>query len=178
MVRSERSLNALAITALGLLALAAMTGGTSANFTATTVSPANLLATATLALTNDKPNDGDLVNIANLVPGDTATRTVVISNAGTASFTYSASVTNQSTNALWTDTIKGLQVEAKRGATSLYSGALKNLTIPASTTIAPSTSDTLTFVFSLPNAADNSMQGLSITFSVVYTATQISGAAR
>ncbi|MBM4433893.1 MAG: hypothetical protein FJ028_02060 [Chloroflexi bacterium] len=76
--------------ALGLLALAALAGGTKASFTATTVNPNDLLATATLALSNDKPNDGALVSVSNLVPGDTATRTVTIANTGTAGFTYAA----------------------------------------------------------------------------------------
>jgi hypothetical protein len=174
----SRSIDALSVATLGLLALASMAGGTSASFTATTVNPNNLLATATLSLTNDKPNDGDLVSLTNLVPGDTATRTVTITNSGTAGFTYSGAVTNLNTTVLWTDTVKGLQVEVKRGATTLYSGALKNLALPASGTIAPAATDTLTFVFSLPTAADNSFQGLTQTFSITYTATQLAGAAR
>lgn len=170
--------DALAASALGLLAVASLAGGTNATFTATTINPNNLLATATLSLTNDKPNDGDLVSISNLVPGDTATRTVTITNNGTAAFTYTGSAINLNNTVLWSDTVKGLQVEAKRGATSLYSGALKNLAIPASSTIAPSATDTLTFVFSLPATADNSFQGLSQTFTVTYTATQLAGGAR
>ena len=170
--------DALAAFALGLLALASLAGGTNASFTATTVNPNNLLATAQLAISNDKPNDGDLVSITNLVPGDTVTRTVTITNNGTAGFTYTASALNANNSALWTDTVKGLQVEAKRGATSLYSGALKSLTIPASSTIAPSATDTLTFVFSLPSTADNSFQGLTQTFTITYTATQLGGTAR
>ena len=171
-------IDAFAVAALGLLALASMAGGTSASFTATTVNPNNLFGTALLSISNDKPNDGDLVNIANLVPGDTATRTVTISNSGTSGFTYSGSITNLTTTVLWTDVVKGLQVEVKRGLTSLYTGALKNLAIPASSTIAPAATDTLTFVFSLPAAADNSFQGLTQTFTITYTATQLAGTAR
>ena len=174
----SRSTDALGVAALGLLALASLAGGTSASFTATTVNPNNLLATATLSLSNDKPNDGDLVSISNLVPGDTATRTVTITNTGTAAFTYMASIANLTNTVLWTDAVKGLQVEAKRGATTLYSGALKNLAIGASTTIAPAATDTLTFVFSLPTTADNSFQGLSQTFTITYAATQLAGTAR
>lgn len=170
--------DALGVAALGLLALASMAGGTNASFTATTVNPNNLLGTALLSLSNDKANDAELVNVSNLVPGDTATRTVTITNTGNAGFTYSGSVTNLNTTVLWSDTVKGLQVEAKRGATTLYSGALKNLAIPASSTIAPSATDTLTFVFSLPATADNSFQGLTQTFTITYTATQLAGTAR
>ncbi len=177
-MRSIGTIDAVAVAAIGLLALAALTGGTSASFTATTVSPNNLLATATLSLSNDKPNDGDLVSVSNLVPGDTVTRSATITNNGTASFTYSASIASLTNSVLWTDTVKGLQVEAKRGTAALYSGPLKNLAIPPSATIAPAATDTLSFVFSLPATADNSFQGLSQTFTVTYTATQLAGTAR
>jgi len=177
-MRRIGTIDAVAVAAIGLLALAALTGGTSASFTATAVNPNNLLATATLSLSNDKPNDGDLVNVANLVPGDTATRSVTITNTGNVGLTYTGSATPLSSSLLWTDTVKGLQVDAKRGTSSLYSGPLKNLAIPASATIAPAATDTLTFVFSLPAAADNSFQGLSQTFTITYTATQLAGTAR
>lgn len=171
-------IDALAVSALGLLALAAMAGGTSASFTATTANPSNLFATATLSLSNDKSTAGSLVSLSNMVPGDTANRTVTITNTGNVGFTYTGSATNLTTTLLWTDAVNGLQVTAKRGLTTLYTGALKNLAIPASPTIAPLGTDTLTFDFSLPTTADNTFQGLSQTFTITYTATQLAGAAR
>jgi hypothetical protein len=178
-MRNERSLNGLAVLALALLAIAAALGATGASFTATTVNPNNVLGTATLSLSNDKPSDGDLVNVTDLVPGDTVTRSVTITNTGTAGFTFSGVATpGPVSTVLWTDTVKGLQVTVKRGATTLYSGALKNLAIPASATIAPGADDALDLVFSLPTSADNSFQGLSQTFTIIYTATQLAGSAR
>ena len=177
-MRADSLRNALAVFALGLLALAAMTGGTNAGFTATTMSPDNVLGSAKLSLTNDKPNAGDLVNVTNLVPGDTVSRTVTITNTGTIGFTYMGSAVPFSNTFLWSDTVKGLQVSVKRGTTSLYSGPLKDLAIPASATIAPSSTDTLTFDFSLPTAADDTFQGLTQTFTITYTATQLPGSAR
>ncbi len=177
-MRADSLRNALAVFALGLLALAAMTGGTNAGFTATTMNPSNVLGTATLSLTNDKPNAGDLVNVTNLVPGDTVSRTVTITNNGTSAFTFFGGASAQIATVLWSDTVKGLQVSVKRGMTSLYSGPLKDLAIPASATIAPSSTDTLTFDFSLPTAADDTFQGLTQTFTITYTATQLPGSAR
>ncbi len=178
-MRADSLRNALAVFALGLLALAAMTGGTNAGFTATTMNPSNVLGTATLSLTNDKPNAGDLVSVTNLVPGDTVSRAVTITNTGTAPFTYGgAAVNTGASSVLWTDAVKGIQVSVKRGATSLYSGALKDLAIAASATIAPLSTDTLTFGFSLPATADNTFQGLTQTFTITYTATQLPGSAR
>ena len=63
-------------------------------------------------------------------------------------------------------------------ANVIYSGALKNLVLPASGTVAAAGTDYLTFVFSLPVAADNTFQGLTQDFTVTYTATQLAGAAR
>ncbi len=177
-MRSDRLANALGVFAVGLLAMAAMTGGTNANFTATTMNPSNVMGTATLSLTNDKSNAGQLVNITNLVPGDTANRTVTITNNGTVGFTYVGSAAPQVNSVLWTDLVNGLQVSVKRGVTVLYSGALKNLALAASPTIAPSAADTLTFDFSLPTTADNTFQGASQTFAITYTATQLAGSAR
>src|SRR5579859_2822341 len=108
-MRPDRLFHALGVFALGLLALASMSGGTNASFTATTMNPSNVLGTATLSLTNDKPNAGDLVSVTNLVPGDTVSRTVTITNNGTASFTYGGGASAQINTALWTDTVKGIQ---------------------------------------------------------------------
>ncbi|MBU6423875.1 MAG: M73 family metallopeptidase, partial [Chloroflexi bacterium] len=177
-MRADSLRNALAVFALGLLALAAMTGGTNAGFTATTMNPSNVLGTATLSLTNDKPNAGDLVSVTNLVPGDTVSRTVTITNTGTVGFTYVAAAVPEINSVLWTDSGNGLQVTAKRGATVLYTGALKGLAIPASTTIAPSAIDSLTFDFSLPSSGDNTLQGITQKFTITYTATQLPGSAR
>lgn len=177
-MRADRLRNALSVFALGFLALAAMTGGTNAGFTATTMNPSNVLGTATLSLTNDKPNAGDLVSVTNLVPGDTVSRAVTITNTGTAAFTYGGTASAQINTALWTDTAKGIQVAVKRGGTSLYGGALKDLAIPPSATIAPSSTDTLTFDFSLPATADDTFQGLTLTFTITYTALQLPGGGR
>ncbi len=177
-MRSDRLANALGVLAVGLLALAAMSGGTSASFTATTMNPSNVMGTAALSITNDKSAAGQLVNITNLVPGDTANRTVTITNSGTVGLTYTGAASPQIGTALWTDTANGLKVSVKRGVTTLYSGALSGLAIPASSTIAPSGIDTLTFDFSLPTTADNTLQGLSQTFTITYTASQPAGSAR
>lgn len=177
-MRSDRLANALGVFAVGLLAMAAMSGGTSASFTATTMNPSNVLGTATLSLTNDKSSAGQLVTITNLVPGDTAERTVTITNTGTVGFTYTGAATPLIQTVLWSDAAKGVQVAVKRGVTTVYSGALSALALPASSTIAPSATDTLTLDFSLPAAADNTFQGLSQTFTITYTATPPAGAAR
>jgi len=161
-----------------LIGLTATADKTSANVTATSTNPSNTFASATLTMSNDKPNANDLVNVTNLVPGDTANRTVVITNTGNAGFTYTASISAVANTALWTDATNGLQVTVKRGATTLYTGALKNMVLSASGTIAASATDTLTYDFSFPTSGTNTMQNLSQDFTITYTATQLAGSAK
>lgn len=173
----------MALSALVLIGVTS-TGSTTATFTALTISPGNTFATATLMISNDKPNAGDLVNIANLVPGDSAQRVVHITNSGDTGFTYAGSVSATANTLLWSDTTYGLQASVYRcnscttPANLVYTGALKSLVVPASGTIAASASDYLTFVFSLPTGAGNTFQALTQDFTVTYTATQLAGTAR
>ncbi|MEP7003663.1 MAG: hypothetical protein ABI888_03910 [Chloroflexota bacterium] len=168
----------MALSALVLIGLTVSADKSSASFTATTDNPGNSFGSATLTASNDKGAAGSLITITNLVPGDTANRTVTITNSGNVGFTYAGAASATASTALWTDTTNGLQVQVKRGATVLYTGALKDLAIPASGTIAAAGTDTLTFDFSLPTSAPNAMQTLSQDFTITYTATQLAGTAR
>ena len=169
----------MALSALVLIGLTVTADKSSASFTATTTNPGNSFGSATLSASNDKSAAASLISISNLVPGDTANRTVVISNTGNADFTYTAAISATAATALWTDTTNGLQVTVHRGVTQIYSGALKNLALAASPTIAATTgTDTLTFDFSLPSSAGNTFQTLTQDFTITYTATQLAGTAR
>ncbi|HEY6957559.1 MAG TPA: TasA family protein [Candidatus Limnocylindria bacterium] len=168
----------MALAGMVLVGLTATADKTSASFTATTSNPSNTFATATISMSNDKPSANQLVNITNLVPGDTASRTVTITNTGNAGFTYTAAASATANTLLWSDTTNGLQVTVLRGATTIYTGALKNLALPASGTIAAAGTDTLTFNFSFPSSAGNTFQSLSQDFTITYTATQLAGSAK
>jgi spore coat-associated protein N len=168
----------MALSALVLIGLTVTASNSSASFTATTTNPGNTFGSATLTASNDKSAAASLISIANLVPGDTANRTVTITNSGNVGFTYVGAISATASTTLWTDTVNGLQVTAKRGAAVLYTGPLKDLAIPASGTIAAAGTDTLTFDFSLPSSGTNAMQSLSQDFTITYTATQLAGSAR
>ena len=168
----------MALSALVLIGLTVTADQSSASFTATTTNPGNSFGSATLTASNDKSAAASLISITNLVPGDTASRTVTITNSGNVGFTYSGAASATASTVLWTDVTNGLQVTVKRGVTTLYTGALKNLAIPASGTIAAAGTDTLTLDFSLPTSADNTFKTLSQDFTITYTATQLAGTAR
>lgn len=177
--RRTNLIAAMALAALSMVGLVASADRTTATFTATTENPANQFVTANLALTNNKSTAGALVNIGNLVPGDTATRTVTLTNSGNASFTYTFAASQTANTALWTDATNGLQVTVSRGGVTLYTGALKNMgTLNPAVTVAPAGTDTIQYVFSLPVTAGNALQNLTQDLEVTYTATQLAGTAR
>ena len=179
MRKSTALLAGMALSALVMIGLTVSAEQSSASFTATTTNPGNQFTAATLTMSNDKSAGGSLITIANMVPGDTANRTVVITNSGNVGFTYTAAASATAATALWTDTTNGLQVTVKRGATVLYGpAALKNLVLAASPTIAAAGIDTLTFDFSLPVTAGNTFQTLVQDFTITYTATQLAGGPR
>jgi hypothetical protein len=178
MRKSGILLAGMALSALVLIGLTVTSDRSSASFTATTTNPGNSFGSATLTMSNDKSAAASLVNLSNMVPGDTANRTVVISNTGNVGFTYTAAISAVANTLLWSDTTNGVQVTVKRGATVLYTGPLKNMALAASPTVAAGGTDTLTFDFSLPTSAGNTFQTLTQDFTITYTSTQLAGAAR
>jgi hypothetical protein len=178
MRKSGILLAGMALSALVLIGLTVTSDKSSASFTATTTNPGNQFVSATLTMSNDKSAAASLINLSNMVPGDTANRTVVITNTGNVGFTYTAAISATANTLLWSDATNGIQVTVKRGATTLYTGALKNLALAASGTIASAAIDTLTFDFSLPTTAGNTFQNLTQDFTITYTSTQLAGAAR
>jgi len=178
MRKSTTLLAGMALSALVLIGLTVTSDKTSANFTATTTNPGNSFGSATLTMSNDKSAAASLVNLSNLVPGDTANRTVTITNTGNVGMTYTGAISAVANTLLWSDTTNGIQVTVKRGATTLYTGPIKTLALAASPTIAASGTDTLTFDFSLPVSAGNTFQTLTQDFTITYTATQLAGTAR
>jgi spore coat-associated protein N len=175
----SKRLVAVAVLALLFIGITVDADRTAASFTATTDNPGNAFVTAKLALTNDKAAAGALVNLTKLVPGDTISRTVTLTNTGDVGFTYAFAASQAGNTLLWSDAVNGLQVTASRGATVLYAGALKNMgTVAVATPVASGGTDTVSYVFTLPVTAGNTFQSLSQDLTITYTATQLAGTAR
>jgi len=168
----------MALSALVLIGVTVTADKSSASFTAVTDNPGNSFGSATLSASNDKLAAGTLVSLTNIVPGDTAARTVQIQNTGNVGFTYTAASSATANTLLWSDTTNGIQVNVKRAGTSIYNGALKNLTFTSGGTIAAGANDNLTMDFSFPTSAGNGLQTLSQDFTITYTATQLAGTTR
>src|SRR3981081_285059 len=173
MKKSTTLLAGMAPSALVLIGLTVTSDKSSASFTATTTNPGNQFGSATLTISNDKSAAASLINLSNMVPGDTANRPVAISTPGNAGFTYTAAISAVANTKLWSDTTNGIQVTVKRGAATLYTGALKNLALAGSPTVAASGTDALTFDFALPVGADNTFPTLNQAFTVTYPSTPL-----
>lgn len=175
----SKRLVAVALLALLFIGITVDADRTAASFTATTDNPGNQFATAHLALSNDKAAAGALVSLTKLVPGDTVARTVTLTNTGDVGFTYAFVASQTANTLLWSDAVNGLQVTASRGATVLYTGALKNMgTVAVATAVASGGTDTVSYLFTLPTSAGNTFQQLAQDLTITYTATQLAGTAR
>ncbi|MDQ6858846.1 MAG: hypothetical protein M3Z65_07615, partial [Chloroflexota bacterium] len=86
-----------------------------------------------------------IVNVGDLVPGDTMDRTITVQNTGSLAFRYTVSLAQTASTALWTDTSDGLQViVTTSGGTALYSGPVSGLgLLNGPTVLAPGTSELL-----------------------------------
>lgn len=168
----------MALSALVMIGLTASADRTSASFEATSTATGTF-TTEEVAISNNAPA-GVLVSISDLVPGDTVTKTVTVSNDGADSFTYDLSSSTGSAGVLWNDTTNGLQVQVlDSAATELYNGPVQNLAFAAARTLAASGTETLTFKFTLPAGAGgaNSSTFMAQTqdFTVTFTATGRAG---
>lgn len=92
-VMVRRPKQTLSVLALVLLAVG-VAAGTGAGFTAQSSNPSNAFATGTLTMSNSVT--GAVLNLSNLIPGDTANGTVDIQNTGSISAAFTLSRTGLS----------------------------------------------------------------------------------
>lgn len=183
---SSGLLFSMAFASILLVGMSLTAAPSSADFVVTSTAPGNNVSSANLVITNDMSGNAALLNVTNFVPGDTAKRVVTISNTGNIGFTYTAaaSTTTDPTTALWTDATNGLQIAVYRCndcttiGNRVYNGALKDLAVPQSGTIAASATEALTLVVSLPSTAGNSFRNLTQNVTITFTATQLAGSAK
>src|SRR5438132_13478712 len=108
------------VTLVGLLLIGVTVGSdeTAANFTATALNGGNQFSSAALTISTDKPGTSaanTLAPLTNVVPGDSATRTVTLTNAGSAGVSYIGSASAPA-NTLPLRGPRGPQVQVRRGA--------------------------------------------------------------
>lgn len=191
----------VALTAVTIGGTAAVVGlGTFGAWTSTTTaeSPTYSSGTVTLDFGASGTTNRLSVGASEMAPGDTAERGFTLRNSGTLNFaTVSLGITAPTTSLLDSDATNGLTVKIQKCSTGwvesastpyTYTCAGTTTTVLAETPVATvkatppvltglssltaGTSDNLKATFELPAAADNTVQGLSSTLSVTFTATQ------
>jgi len=127
-------------------------------------------------------NPATMFTVAGILPGDSGSQTVTVSNTGTGALRYAMS--SVSTNADTKNLRSQLQLTVKTGAcagtTSVYSGTLNGAAIGDPTqgaqagdrTLASGTNEQLCFAWSLPLATGDAFQGATTTTTFTFAAEQ------
>jgi Camelysin metallo-endopeptidase len=204
MSTNRRTTTRKVIGSLGVIgAAAAVAGlGTFGTFTDSTTPVATTVDSGTVDI-NLTPNGYTVpATVANFVPGDSMTRAVTLTNAGTAPLSsVTLGVTSSTTPAtvLTSDATNGLQLAVRscsvawtQGGTAqaptytcggtetpmIAKSVLGNQALPSPASLAPGGTDHLVFTISLPTTADNTFQGKSSALSLTFIGTQRNGTAR
>ncbi|MGY1688555.1 TasA family protein [Geodermatophilus sp. SYSU D01105] len=187
---------------LGVIgAAAAVAGlGTFGTFTDSTTPVTTQVASGTVDIDLAQPAAAIPAATTGFLPGDSMSRTVTLSNTGTAPLSsVTLGVTSSTDTVLTKDTVRGLQLSLKScsvawtqgGAAgaptytcsgterSLGSGpVVNNRTLDNPASLTPGGVDHLVFTISLPDAADNAFAGKDTTLGLTFTGVQRSGTAR
>jgi hypothetical protein len=188
---------------LGVLgAAAAVAGlGTFGTFTDSTTPVTTEVATGSVDINLTNPGHAIPVTTSGFVPGDSLTRAVTLTNAGTSPLSsVTLGVTAPTSSILDTDVTNGLKLTVKscpqawtQGGTATaptYTCAgtvttlvdakpVKNtFTLAGAASLTPTGTDHLIFTVSLPDTADNAFQTKTSTLSLVFTGTQRAAANR
>ena len=189
----------LAITGGMLAGVAALTtAGTLALFSDQDAIAANTFSTGTIALTTNPTSA--LVTFTNMMPGDTVTNPLIVTNTGTESLRYAMSsvATNADTKDLKDQLVLTVKtVDATTpvtpcnefdGTFTLYTGDLDSAaglilgsavagqtgvaTTGGDRTLASAATETLCFRVNLPSATGNTFQGAATTATLTFDAEQ------
>jgi hypothetical protein len=187
---------------LGVLgAAAAVAGlGTFGTFTDSSTPIASTISSGTVSINLTQQGFTVPATTSNFVPGDSLTRAVNLTNAGSSNFGSVSLLTSVATPSnLTTDATNGLQLAVKKctvpytqggtasAATYACSGtetvlasgpAVSNYVLNNPASLTAGATDYLTFTLSLPTSADNTFQGKSAALSLTFTGTQRTGTAR
>jgi hypothetical protein len=180
---------------LGVIgAAAAVAGmGTFGTFTDSSTPVATTISSGTVDIDVTGPAVSVPLHTTGLVPGDSVTQAVDLTNRGTSALgSVTLTTTATGSSVLTTNATDGLQLTLKScavawsaanvcssGETVLSTGAaVSDRTLAGPAALNPGGTDYLAFTVSLPTTAGNAFQGQSTTLSLTFTGTQRTGTAR
>ncbi|EZP76787.1 hypothetical protein H839_09333 [Parageobacillus genomosp. 1] len=157
-------------------------GYVNSSFTDQVVNEGNTLTSATVDIETVPASPNVLMQVNNMLPGDSVSANVTVRNTGTVPIVYRVFANSSpGTTPLWTfdDPTKTLQLKLTDMETGsvLYSGPLSGLTT-ANLPLAENASQTLQFQVTLPDTANEVFQNFSETVTFQFIATQLEGGAR
>jgi len=164
----QRRLQVLVALAATLLAVSVVVGS-GANFTATSANASNIFSAGTLSMSNTPT--GMSFNVTKMIPGQSASGSVVIKNTGDVSGTFyleAVGITGE-TKAFGSE----LRLVINDGTTDIYTGTLSGLAQHNLGVWAPAAQKTYTFTVSFPNTtagAENPYMGGTVTAAFNWTA--------
>ena len=163
----------LSLAAVSVIAVGAV-GGTFANFTATPTSIAsNAFASGQLTMT--RTGSGAIFNASAMKIGDSVTGSVTITNAGTLAGVYSLAGSTTGSAPLASQLNLKIYKDIDNG-TALYDGALNAITSASLGTSLAGEAHVFYFHVTFPttgtDAGDNVLQGLAVSTTFTWSATQ------
>lgn len=125
-----------------------------------------------------------MFTVTNMLPGDSGSQTVIVSNAGTGALRYAMTSvsTNTDTKNLRNQVALTIKTGACAGTTSLFSGSLNTAALGDPTqgnqagdrVLASGANEQLCFAWSLPLATGDPFQGATTTTTFTFAAEQTS----
>jgi len=156
-----------------LIAAAALTVGTGADFVSSSANTANSFATGTLSQSNSKPNAA-IFSLNNLKPGDSLVGKVTIANTGTLASNFK--LTETATNGFVNKNNLTLRITTTAAPnTTVWSGTFGALTTAGALALgdyAAGESREYIFTVTLAQSADNTEQGKTASASYAWDAVQ------
>jgi len=156
-----------------LLAAAALTVGTGADFVSSSTNTANSYATGTLTQSNSKANAA-IFSLGNLKPGDSVVGKVTITNTGTLASTFK--LTENATNGFVNKSNLTLRITtAAAPTTTVWTGTFGALTTAGPLALGDfGAGEAREYIFTvtLAQSADNTEQGKSASASFTWDAVQ------
>lgn len=177
--RDRRRRRGLLVMLLGLAVLTTGAGVFSLAIFTSSQTSTGAFTTGTIIL---GVSPSTMFSVTGILPGDSGSQTVTVSNTGTGQLRYAMSSvsTNTDTKNLRSQLQMTIKTGACAGTTSLYSGALNGAAFGDPTqgaqagdrTLASGANEQLCFAWSLPLATTDTFQGATTTATFTFAAEQ------
>lgn len=170
-----RSRRAMAVTVAAVVAAAAVGGAgiaAYAYFTAQATVSGQQVGTATIDITAGTAAQSALIDVDDLLPGDTATSQIVVENTGTEDLYYTVTLPTTGNGDAALESVLQASVSAGGVVATSTLADWQTGALQVDTRLAPGEAETVYLSVKLPEPATNAVQGTATEFAVRVDATQ------